>query len=231
MKRLSCALVSLMLVLSFTACGNTETAEKSASTTASKAENKVTSAEENKEDANSEKAGDESEDQKKETDNKYGKTLVVYYSATNNTAEVAAVIADETGGDVFEIQPSKPYTDEDLDWTNENSRVCKEHDNEDERNIDLVSTSVSDWESYDTVYVGYPIWWGIAAWPVDGFIKANDFTDKTVIPFCTSASSDMGESGTLLAEMAGTGNWQEGKRFQSGASEDDVRSWVKGLGN
>ncbi len=77
---------------------------------------------------------------------------------------------------------------------------------------------------------GYPIWWGIAAWPLDGFVKANDFTGKTVIPFCTSASSGMGESGKLLAEMAGTGEWQEGTRFQSSASEEDVRDWVAGLG-
>lgn len=76
---------------------------------------------------------------------------------------------------------------------------------------------------------GYPIWWGIAVWSVDTFIKANDFTGKTVIPFCTSASSDLGESGKLLEEMAGAGNWLEGKRFSSGASEEDVKEWVGGL--
>ena len=76
----------------------------------------------------------------------------------------------------------------------------------------------------------YPIWWGNAAWPLDGFVKANDFTGKTVIPFCTSASSEMGESGKMLADMAGTGDWQEGIRFRSGASEDDVRDWVLGSG-
>lgn len=77
---------------------------------------------------------------------------------------------------------------------------------------------------------GYPIWWGIAAWPVDEFIETNDFTGKTVIPFATSASSGMGQSGELLAEMAGTGDWQEGQRFRSGASEDDIVAWVEGLG-
>lgn len=76
----------------------------------------------------------------------------------------------------------------------------------------------------------YPIWWGIAAWPVDEFIETNDFTGKTVIPFATSASSGMGQSGELLAEMAGTGDWQEGQRFRSGASEDDIVAWVEGLG-
>lgn len=77
---------------------------------------------------------------------------------------------------------------------------------------------------------GYPIWWGIAAWPVDGFIAANDFTGKTVIPFCTSSSSELGESGELLEEAAGTGNWIGGMRFSSGVLEEEVQSWVESLG-
>lgn len=77
---------------------------------------------------------------------------------------------------------------------------------------------------------GYPIWWGIAAWPVDGFVKANDFTGKTVVTFCTAASSGIGQSGDLLEEMAGTGNWISGERFRSGATEDDIRAWIDGLG-
>lgn len=123
-----------------------------------------------------------------------------------------------------------PYTDEDLDWTNDNSRVTVEHDNEDQRDVELVADTVDNWDSYDTVFVGYPIWWGIAAWPVDGFIEANDFTGKTVIPFCTSSSSDIGDSGQLLADMAGTGNWLEGQRFSSGVSQDEVDRWVESLG-
>jgi hypothetical protein len=77
---------------------------------------------------------------------------------------------------------------------------------------------------------GYPIWWGIAAWPTDSFVKANDFTGKTVIPFCTSLSSGLGSSGTNLATLAGTGNWQTGQRFSSSASENTVSEWVKSLG-
>lgn len=76
---------------------------------------------------------------------------------------------------------------------------------------------------------GYPIWWGIAAWPVDNFVKGNDFTGKTVIPFCTSSSSGLGDSGNLLEEMAGTGDWQEGHRFSSGASDADAADWVASL--
>lgn len=159
-----------------------------------------------------------------------GKTLVVYYSATGSTKGVAEEIADQTDGTLFEIQPVEPYTDDDLDWTDDDSRVSKEHDNEDERDVELVSTSVDNWDSYDTVFIGYPIWWGIAAWPVDNFVKDNDFTGKTVIPFCTSASSGIGDSGNLLEKMAGTGDWQDGERFRSGASESDVDSWVESLG-
>lgn len=92
-----------------------------------------------------------------------------------------------------------------------------------------MSATVENWDSYDTVFVGYPIWWGIAAWPVDTFIKANDFTGKTVVPFCTSASSGVGESAELLADMAGTGNWLDGTRFRSNVSEDDIQEWIDGL--
>ena len=158
-----------------------------------------------------------------------GKTLVVYYSATGNTENVANYIATATDGDLFELEPAEPYSDADLNWTDDNSRVVREHDDESLRDIELVADTVENWDSYDTVFIGYPIWWGIAAWPVNGFIEANDFTGKTVIPFCTSSSSGLGESGELLAEMAGTGDWQEGQRFRSGASESDVAALVESL--
>ncbi len=158
-----------------------------------------------------------------------GKVLVVYYSASGNTARVANDIAEAAGADVFEIIPVEPYTSDDLNWTNQSSRVSVEHDNPDARTVALASTEVPDWDSYTTVFIGYPIWWGIAAWPVDGFVSANDFTGKTVIPFATSSSSGMGESGTLLAQLAGTGDWQSGQRFSSGASASDVQAWVSRL--
>lgn len=158
-----------------------------------------------------------------------GKTLIVYYSATGNTENVAKTIATTTNGDLFKLEPAEPYSDADLNWTDDNSRVVREHDNPDERDVALVKSTVENWDEYDTVFIGYPIWWGIAAWPVNGFIEANDFTGKTGIPFATSSSSGLGESGELLAEMAGTGDWQEGQRFRSGASESDVAAWVESL--
>ena len=159
-----------------------------------------------------------------------GKILVEYYSATGSTKAVAETIAETTGADLFEITPKDPYSDDDLDWTNDDSRVSKEHVDESLRNVELTSTTPENWDSYDTVLIGYPIWWGIAAWPVDHFVTDNDFSGKTVIPFCTSASSGIGDSGNLLEKMGGTGDWQEGQRFSSGASASDVNAWVESLG-
>lgn len=159
-----------------------------------------------------------------------GKTLVVYYSASGNTKKVAEEIASAAGADTFEIVPQEVYTDEDLNWNDDSSRVSKEHNDESLRDVALVSTEVPDWDSYNTVLIGYPIWWGIAAWPTDGFVKANDFTGKTVIPFCTSSSSGIGDSGKQLQQLAGTGNWQDGQRFASNASSDEIDKWVQSLG-
>ena len=158
-----------------------------------------------------------------------GKTLVVYFSATGNTKAAAEAIAAATGGDLLELEPAEPYTSADLDYNNADSRVSREHDDETLRNVALKTTTVANWADYDTVYIGYPIWWGIAAWPMDTFVKANDFTGKTVIPFCTSGSSDIGESGTQLAALAGTGDWQTGKRFASAVTQQEVTDWVKTL--
>lgn len=158
-----------------------------------------------------------------------GKTLVVYFSATGNTKAAAEAIAAATGGDLLELEPAEPYTSADLDYNNADSRVSREHDDETLRDVALKTTTADNWADYDTVYIGYPIWWGIAAWPVDGFVEANDFTGKTVIPFCTSSSSGIGESGELLAELAGTGDWQEGQRFSSNVSEADVQEWLDSL--
>ncbi len=157
-----------------------------------------------------------------------------YTSREGSTSHVdhanVLYIAEATGGDLFELEPAEPYTDADLNWTDENSRVTLEHEDESLRDVELVADTVDNWDSYDTVFIGYPIWWGIAAWPVDTFVEANDFTGKTVIPFCTSSSSGLGQSGELLAEMAGTGDWLEGQRFRSSASQEDVTEWVVSLG-
>ena len=158
------------------------------------------------------------------------KTLVVYFSASGSTKAVAETIADELDADIFELVPTQPYSSDDLNWTVNGSRVNREHDDESLRDIALTQTTPANWDDYDTVLIGYPIWWGIAAWPVNNFVKNNDFTGKTVIPFCTSSSSGFGQSGDLLENMANGGTWQSGQRFSSGASSSTVREWAAGLG-
>ena len=224
MKKLTALLLSVVLVLSLAACGS---ANKPASSTTQPETSAPTEQPATEPSESSSTAPAESES---ETQPETGKTLVVYYSASGNTERVAKDIAEAAGADLFEIVPTEPYTDNDLDWTDDNSRVTREHEDESLRDVPLTTTEVPDWDSYDTVFIGYPIWWGIAAWPVDAFVKNNDFTGKTVIPFATSSSSGMGQSGTLLSEMAGTGDWQDGQRFSSGASQSDVADWVSGLG-
>ena len=105
--------------------------------------------------------------------------------------------------------------------------MSKEHDDESLRDVKLKTTDVSDWSSYTTVYIGYPIWWGEAAWPVNAFARANDFSDKTVIPFCTSASSPLGSRASNLAKLASTGDGKEGQRFSSSENTQTVEDWVK----
>lgn len=162
-------------------------------------------------------------------ENNPAKVLVVYYSATGNTEKVAKAIAEEAGGDLFELVPTQIYASDDLYWQNKDSRVSKEHDNPELRDVELIANTVENWEDYDTVFIGYPIWWWVAAWPVNSFVQLNDFSGKTVIPFATSTSSGIGDSGELLEQQAGSGNWQEGKRFQSGVSDDEVKEWVQDL--
>lgn len=237
MKRTLSLLMSLVMALSLTACdgnGNSSSSQASSATPESSAVE--SSASESSSEASSEisseapSSSEVSSEAQAEDTGSGSSVLVVYYSATGNTAQVAQYIANSTGGDLFELEPVDPYTSDDLNWTDDNSRVNQEHENESLRDVELVADTVDNWDQYDTVFIGYPIWWGIAAWPVDGFVEANDFSGKTVIPFCTSSSSGLGESGQLLADMVGTGDWQEGLRFRSSASQEDVQSWIEELG-
>lgn len=215
MKKLTAIFLCFAMALSLAACGNTT----SSTSESSAPESSVPPASSEASDTSSTAASQEPASPE-ETEVEAGNTLVVYFSATGNTEQAATYIADITGGDLFELEPADPYTDEDLNYNNEDSRVSQEYADESLRDVELVS---------DTVFIGYPIWWGIAAWPTDGFVEANDFTGKTVIPFCTSSSSGLGESGERLAELAGTGDWQEGMRFRSSVSEGDVQEWLDSL--
>ncbi len=222
-KRLMGCLLTVALLAGLTACGNQGTQQNAAA-----GDNQESQTADNPQ--NNTGGGIQSPDAAGgETETDGSSVLVVYYSATGNTETVAGYIADTLGADTFAITPAEPYTSDDLDWTDENSRVSREHEDESLRTVELTTTEVENWDSYDTVFIGYPIWWGVAAWPVSSFVEANDFTGKTVIPFCTSSSSGLGESGNLLAEAAGSGTWLEGERFRSRADEADVADWVNSL--
>ena len=156
--------------------------------------------------------------------------LVAYFSATGNTAGVAQAIADQLGADMFAITPTVPYTAEDVDYNDPNSRTSIER-NDPNRSVELTAVVPPNFDAYTTVFVGFPIWWGSASWAMDGFAAGNDFTGKTVVPFCTSGSSSIGGSGQRLAELAGsTGTWVEGRRFSAGASADEIATWIAELG-
>lgn len=178
---------------------------------------------------NTVKTNEDEKENNETTNGNNKKTLVVYYSAQSHTKSVAEKIASNLNADLFEIVPEEVYTEDDLDWTDNNSRVSREHNNESLRDVKLKNTKVNNWEDYDTVLIGYPIWWGIAAWPIDSFVKANNFDGKTVIPFCTSSSSGLGQSGSLLQKEANSGNWQDGHRFSSSPSDSDIQKWTDSI--
>ncbi len=234
MKKLILTSFILAGALSLCACGNTGTSSAdngSSDTASSSADNENESSADSSEDVSSESATDSTSDTSDSTGNSTDgkKVLVAYYSATGSTKVVAEYIVTATGGDIFEITPAVPYTSEDLNYNNSDSRVCKEHNSAD-RTVELSNATPENWSDYNTVFVGYPIWWGEASWVTASFVKANDFDGKTVIPFCTSASSGLGNSASDLAKSANGGTWQDGMRFSSSVAESDVTDWINSLG-
>lgn len=150
--------------------------------------------------------------------------------ATNTTEGIANLIVDYMDTTLFELEPVNPYTSADLNYGNSSSRVVYEHEHSEAQDIPLVSTSVSNWSEYDTVFIGYHIWWHSASWVIYNFVKDNDFTGKTVIPFSTSASS--GEVGAdIIKTMTSTGDWLDGRGFRSAESRNEtlITTWVDNL--
>ena len=156
-----------------------------------------------------------------------GKTLVVYFSATGTTRGVAEKIAAITGGDLYEIEAAQPYTEEDRNWHDDNSRTT--HEQNDPSFRPEIGSELPSLEGYDTVYLGFPIWWGQEPRILDTFVESCDFDGITVIPFCTSGSSGIGNSGKNLEANAGSGTWLSGERFGGGVSEDELRAWIGSL--
>lgn len=155
------------------------------------------------------------------------KTLVVYFSNTGNTKKIANYIIEGLNADTYEITPQDPYTKDDLDYKDDNSRSSKEMNDASSR--PEIANKLDNLDEYDTVYIGYPIWWGEAPRIMDTFVESYDFTGKVVIPFCTSGSSDIADSEDGLKKLAGTGEWKKGKRFSGSDSKEKVISWVNSI--
>lgn len=152
--------------------------------------------------------------------------LVAYFSATGHTEGIANMIAQDLGADVFVMEPVEPYSSDDLRYSDPESRVSREHDDLENTHVELVSTTPENFEDYDVIFLGFPLWWGNASWVINDFVTLNDFEGKTIIPFCTSASSGYGDNTEYLEGMATGGTWLEGNRFSAGASEQDVQEWL-----
>ena len=154
--------------------------------------------------------------------------LVVYFYAPRTTKGVGAKVAALTGGDLVEIIPAQPYSAEDLNYNDRTTRATVEQNTPDAR--PEIANEVS-LDGYDTVYLGYPIWWGQAPRIMSTFVESHDFTGITVIPFCTSGSSGAGSTGETLAGQAGNGNWRSATRFSGSVSDADLKDWIEeGLG-
>ena len=220
MKKLTAIFLCFAMALSLAACGNTTSSTNESSTP----ESSVPPASSEASDTSSTAASQEPASQE-ETEVEAGNTLVVYFSATGNTEQAATYIADITGGDLFELEPADPYTDEDLNYNNEDSRVSQEYADESLRDVELVSDTVENWDSYDTVFIGYPIWWDLAPRIINTFIESHDLKGKTVIPFATSGGSTLAGSTAALKKTYPALNWREG-RLLNRADEKSIRNWV-----
>ena len=152
--------------------------------------------------------------------------LVAYYSASGNTKRAAEGIAAVTWADLFAITPADPYTEADLNWTDPESRVNREHENSALQDIPLAQTAPENFDQYDVVFLGFPVWWKAPSWVTHRFVTGNEFTGKVVIPFATSMATPMGDMGLSLRQMAGTGAFAEDVRFPGSVTREEAADWV-----
>ncbi|MDE5604739.1 MAG: flavodoxin [Eubacterium sp.] len=152
------------------------------------------------------------------------KILVAYFSATNTTERVAQDIADSLNCDIFEIVPQNPYTDDDLNYHNSNSRTSIEMNDESAR--PAIASSVENIEQYDTIFIGYPIWWNDAPRIINTFLESYNFADKTIIPFCTSGGSGINASVSNLKNAFSNSKWENGKGFNGSSSKEEIAEWA-----
>ena len=156
--------------------------------------------------------------------------LVAYFSCSGNTKKLAQTTAKVLGADLYEITPAEPYTTADLNYEDESSRATQEQKYD--RSRPALANKNAAIEDYSTVVLAYPIWWGQAPRIIDTFVETYDFTGKTVVPICTSGGSDLGSSADYLQRiMQGKAKWKSGHRFETSASENEIKNWFDSLKN
>lgn len=231
MKKAALTILSFFCIFAMSGCGNSQTSSDIDSensvqnTTAEPTESEETTAENSDIIPTSESVT--VSEPKEESNGTEDETLVVYFSATGTTKGVAERIASVTNADLYEIISAEPYSSDDLDWHDSNSRTSIEMNDSDARPV-IASDTIS-LDSYSTVYIGYPIWWGDAPRIMSTFVESYDFSDKTVVPFCTSGGSGIGRSGDNLKDLANSGNWLSGDRLDANISESEIQEWINDL--
>lgn len=157
------------------------------------------------------------------------KVLIAYFSATGNTERVASTINSLIeGATLHKIEAAVPYTQDDINYGNSSSRTSLE--NQDDSARPQIANSIANLDDYDIIFLGYPIWWGKAPKILYTFVENNDLSGKTIVPFCTSASSPQGSSATILEGLKrGNGTWSSGLRFSGSASASEISSWINSL--
>ena len=153
--------------------------------------------------------------------------LVAYFSATGTTTRVAKTLAEAAGADLFEIVPEQPYSAADLDWHDKNSRST--HEMNDEACRPAVVGRVDNMDAYDTVFVGFPIWWYVEPRIVDTFLEAHDLAGKTIVPFATSGSSGLGKAPQRMETLAPGATVLEGRMLNGNPDAEELRAWAESI--
>ena len=227
MKKVWTFFLSMAFVLSLAACGGTAASSGGSASSEPAASAFASSAQPAASSEAAEPSADAASSAEPETPAGEGGTLVAYFSWSGNTQQMAQIIAEQTGGDLFEIAPATPYT-EDYD---ELLDIAQQEQAEEAR--PALAAEVENWDSYDTVFVGYPNWWGDAPMAVYTFLESYDWTGKTLVPFNTSASSGFGRSLEGIAQSAAGATVLEGLALTEGELSDEqdrVTEWLDGLG-
>jgi len=214
MKKIKIVFILFMLMIALTACANSENNVSDFNTEESINETSdVTTEEIEPEIVNEEKTSSNS--------------LVVYFSATGTTKGVAERIAEIVDADIYELKAAESYTEDDLNYNDSNSRATQEQNDSTSR--PEIEGEIENFDEYDTIFLGYPIWWGDAPHIIYTLVESYDFDDKTVIPFCTSGSSSITLSVSNLKQHSNGGNWLEGKRMSQNTSNQEIEQWISSL--